>query len=62
MRRLDWLLLAVIAVFLTCALAAQTLGGAFTGAGNETLVERLVSPCSDSPISGQCPTISLRRH
>jgi len=61
MRRLDWVLLAVIAIFLTCAMAAQTLGGAFTGAGNEALVERLVSPCPDGPISTQCPTISLRR-
>jgi len=61
MRRLDWVLLAVIAIFLTCAVAAQTMGGAFSGAGNEMLVERLVSPCPDSPISTQCPTISLRR-
>ena len=61
MRRLDWVLLAIIAVFLTCAVAVQTLGGAFTGGGNEALVERLASPCSDSPISAQCPTISLRR-
>jgi hypothetical protein len=62
MRKLDWFLLAVIGVFLAGALAAQALGGALSAiGGGEHLVERLVSPRADSPMSAQCPTIFIRR-
>jgi hypothetical protein len=61
MRRLDWYLLADIGLFLTAAIAAQALGGVLSTFGGERLVERLVSPGPDSPISAQCPTMFIRR-
>ena len=62
MRKLDWLLAGLIAVFLLGALAAQGLAWAIDRVSSGTvLVERLVSPRPDSPISAQCPTISLPR-
>lgn len=60
MRRLDWLLAGVIAVFLAGACAVQAMAWAIDRVSSGTvLVERLVSPRSDSPIAAQCPTISL---
>jgi hypothetical protein len=63
MRRLDWVLAAVIGAFLTGAFAMQAMGSAVASldTGGNVLVERLVNPIADSPISAACPTISLRR-
>jgi hypothetical protein len=62
MRKLDWLLAGVIAVFLAGTLAVQALAWAIDRVSSGTvLVERLVSPRADSPMTAQCPTISLPR-
>jgi hypothetical protein len=62
MRKLDWLLAGLIALFLSGALAVQAVGWAIDRVSSGTvLVERLVSPRANSPISVQCPTISLPR-
>jgi hypothetical protein len=62
MRKLDWLLAGLIALFLSAAFAAQAVGWAAERVSSGTvLVERLVSPRADSPIAAQCPTISLPR-
>jgi len=63
MRRLDWMMAAVIAVFLAGGVAMLAMGGAIANAdaGGNVLVEQLTSPRADSPISVQCPTISLHR-
>jgi hypothetical protein len=71
MRRLDWLMAAVIGVFLAGALMAQALdlgglsldlmGGGGSDAGSrQDLAARLVSIGANSPISRICPTIFRR--
>ncbi|HEX3919702.1 MAG TPA: hypothetical protein VHW60_20375 [Caulobacteraceae bacterium] len=69
MRRLDWLMAAVIGVFLAGALIAQAmdLGGVSLNlmgrrdAGSrQDLAVRLVSIGANSPISRLCPTIFRR--
>jgi hypothetical protein len=70
MRRLDWLMAAVIGVFLAGALMAQAMeaglaavvDGASPGlAGSrQDLAARLVSIGANSPISRACPMIFRR--
>ncbi|HEY1750895.1 MAG TPA: hypothetical protein VGG29_06510 [Caulobacteraceae bacterium] len=64
MRRLDWFLVAVIAVFLGAAVAAQTVSGAMArlqADGGEALVERLVIPAANAMAADPAPMVAMRR-
>jgi hypothetical protein len=68
MRRLDWMLAAVIGVFLAGAFMAQAIdwgsfgfgGGGAAAGSRQSLVVRMMSLRLDSPISHPCP-LTLRR-
>ena len=67
MRKLDWLLAAVIGTFLAAALMAQAIDWAMAGVGGagpsdsrQTLLERLVSVGADTTIARQAPAIFRR--
>ncbi len=67
MRRMDWLMLAVIATFLVGAAMAEAidwaaggLAAAGRGEAGQTLVSRLISVGAGSPILRQPPTIFRR--
>jgi len=67
MRKLDWLLAAVIGTFLVGALMAQAIDWAMTGVGGpeqgasgQSLLERVVSVTADTTIARQGPVIFRR--
>jgi hypothetical protein len=69
MRKMDWILAAVIGVFLAGAAITQAAGWAVSslgalghddGGSRQNLVVRMMSIGADSPISRQCPVIFRR--
>ena len=64
MRRLDWFLAAVIAIFLGAAIAAQTLNGAVArleASRGGALVERLAMPVANAMAPDAAPMVAMRR-